>query len=189
MTARLASKFLGCVRALPWLAAVLLAACGGAKETDLFGAPSSDGGGASDAASSDGSQGADGAHPRDSGQPVGDLGVHCENAECPVPAQVCCRREVGPGYSFACTAAGQCNGGGNTLEIACDDAHDCTGGQVCCVSASQQNTATEVLCRTVADCQQQGRAVVCDPSAATPCPSGKSCQPSQQTLPGYNICR
>ena len=181
MMARLASGCVGFV-------VVLAASCGGAKETDLFGA-GSDAGVSSDGGSVDGAQAADAGRPKDSGQPSGDPGVHCESADCPVPSQACCRREVGPGFSFACTAAGNCSGSGTTLEITCDDAHDCAGGNVCCVSASQQNTATEVVCRSLGECQQQGRAVVCDPNAPNPCPSGKNCQPSQQTLPGYNICR
>ena len=170
--------------------AVFALGCGGAKDTELFGSVS-DGGGSSDgAASADGGQGSDASHPKDGGTTPSDPGVHCDTANCPVPAEVCCRREVGPGYSFSCEAQGACNGGGGaTLAITCDDAHDCANGNVCCVIVDQQDIATDVVCRAPGECVQAGRTVVCDPAAPNPCPSGKTCQPSQQTLPGYTICR
>ena len=164
--------------------AVFAVACGGAKDTELFGGAGSPDG----STSADG--GSDSSHAKDSGTTPGDPGVHCDTTDCPVPAQVCCRREVGAGYSFSCEAPGGCNGGGTaTLAITCDDAHDCTNGDVCCVSVDQQDIATDVVCRAPNECVQAGRGVVCDPAAPNPCPSGKTCEPSQQTLPGYTICR
>jgi len=177
------------MRTLAWLVlplACTLAACGGAAPSDLLEA---------DAAAPPKTAADAGTESHDSGSTVdarpdaqgGDPGVHCPNAGyCHVPGQVCCKTDQGD----ACTATGSCPG----LSIPCDDTADCEAagmaGKVCCLVNGSTGMASSVQCLSRNDCQpSMGRTLLCNPMVAGTCPSGQACLPSQQSLPGFDICR
>jgi hypothetical protein len=190
------------------LAACALIACGGSSgNTDLYGAPG--GGGDAGTGGVDGS-GVDSARPgsdsggRDATNDVSpgidsgptDPGIHCGASECTVGAQVCCRVTGLAGSSFGCTNVNSCNGG-ERLPIPCDDAADCQAmgtGLVCCATyqvntATQLATVVSVSCASSSECvSKNNEVIVCDPTAPDACPQGGTCKPSQQTMPGYNLC-
>jgi hypothetical protein len=189
--------------------ALLFAACGGATQSDLFTSPD-DGGGAADSSQNKDSSGGDASMPEkdsspgrdsspgiDSSEPdasSNDPGIKCEGVGyCNAATQVCCRRGTQGTYTYDCTTASVCaNAGGITLAIECDDQQDCnTQGKrndVCCVTASGTGDATSVTCRPPTECSGSSTTWVCDISDPNSCPAGRMCMPSQQTLPGYDIC-
>jgi hypothetical protein len=155
----------------------IVAACGGASDTGLFGGS----GGTSDAGTTK-----DGAPDAPGQEAAAPNVVACMGTPgCKVGAQACCRKN----NSFSCTPLGSCNGMG-ALEIPCDKQKDCGTGNVCCLIADSQGIATQIACRTAADCTAQQRsAEMCDPNAPNTCPTMLTCQPSATAIPGYSICR
>lgn len=132
--------------------------------------------------------------PKDSGSST-DPGVRCGDMSqatyCSVPQQICCRRDTGPAQTNTCTDANLgCTAG---LAIPCDDQQDCADlgqGGVCCAQYDNQGVVTKIECVDPSNCQPQNQSViVCNPLEADPCPNGGTCQPSSQTLPGYDICK
>jgi hypothetical protein len=83
----------------------------------------------------------------------------------------------------ACVAAGaSCSGG---VLVPCDDSHDCPGGQVCCATLNNTNSAvTSIAC--AASCTGSHEKQWCDPNVDD-CPSGTSCQ-TTLFLQGYHYC-
>lgn len=176
------------MRTLAWLVlplACTLAACGGAAPSDLL-----------DAAAAVPTNTADaGTRSHDSGPTAdahadaqsGDPGVNCPSSGyCQVPGQVCCKTDQGD----SCAAIGSCPG----LSIACDDTADCEAagmtGKVCCLVNGSNGMASSVRCLSPNDCQpSQGRTMLCNPLVVDSCPTGQACLPSQQSLPGFDICR
>jgi hypothetical protein len=198
-------------------------ACGGAADTGLFGGNNSssngndggvtlsDGGGVTHFDSSTGGEDSgtvlpDAGQDKDTGAPPPkdgggpppvDPGVQCGGAECSVPSNACCRKQVANNFTYTCLPTGQCQGlNVPSLEIPCDDATDCTTaghpGQVCCATVgggTAGNAASEVLCRDPSECTQaNSRTPLCDKNDPNACPAGTSCRMSTQTLPGYNLC-
>jgi hypothetical protein len=161
---------------------VLCSACSGAAPSDLLGPGASlDGGGGNEASSSNEGGGHEGG-----GEAGVDPGINCPGiGTCYVPAQVCCKGDT----SFVCAPAGGCGG----ISIPCDDTADCTAaghaGTVCCLTGATTGVPPSVACMPPSACVgSQGRTPICDPNVPT-CPTGQSCQLSQTTLPGFNICK
>jgi hypothetical protein len=166
--------------------ACALAACGGAAPSDLLddaAAPAA----TADAGTGPHDSGSSTVDARADGQGGSSQGVHCPNAgDCPVPGQVCCKTAQGD----SCVATGTCPG----LSIPCDDTADCEAagmaGTVCCLVNGANGLASSVQCLSPNDCQPStGRTRLCNPAVSDSCPSGQSCLPSQQSLPGFDICR
>jgi hypothetical protein len=163
-------------------------ACGGAAPSELLegtgSGESADGGPTSDSGPRDSAAGGADAHDGATGT---DPGVHCPNSgDCPVPGEVCCRQTQGD----TCVAAGSCSG----LAIPCDDSADCAtagmAGTVCCLINGPTGMASSVKCLPPSQCfGVMGQTAICDRNAANICPTGQSCLPSQQSLPGFDICR
>jgi hypothetical protein len=187
------------------------AACGGAKNNDLFGGASF-GDGAVVGADGSGVGGDSGVLPgadastlpdasseagrRDAGRDADpdDPGIRCGNmgAFCAVGSHVCCRSALD---QFTCTTFGNCNSVGS-MAIPCDDTADCAklglSGKLCCATVDTlQGRATEVTCRSQGDCTTNAsRYVLCDPNlpTAVACPNNGVCRLSSQTLPGFYLC-
>ncbi len=112
----------------------------------------------------------------DAGAP--NLGVSCGFAYCSPQAQSCClgrcssstrciaRDDAG---AFVCPSEVGENCG--WYQLHCDDRADCVSDEVCCAVEGQTR------CLRLLDCQNQvpPHAVLCDPGAAAPCPSGAAC--------------
>jgi hypothetical protein len=182
--------------------ASLVAGCSGASDYDVFAGNGTDAsinvndgdidGGAGDA-TTDGSPTADARKDSDTPPPSGR--IQCGFVTCAVGTEVCCRKSTGPAVQNYCSAPAACVSSPlqQTVAIPCDDAADCTAlgkpGTVCCASLDQNAQVTEITCREPRDCRsQQGRYNLCDKNAADPCPNGGTCKPTNQTLPGYNLC-
>jgi hypothetical protein len=127
--------------------------------------------------------------------PAVDPGVACGLAYCDPTGTfpVCCHTLVP-----ACFLAGAPCVGGFTLQ--CDDQADCAAqgnpSQICCATISNGvNTVDYVTCEDPANCPNPApgkhAALLCDPLAATPCPSGQACVPNGSgslELIGYHTC-
>lgn len=78
------------------------------------------------------------------------------------------------------------------MKISCDDATDCTNGNVCCALVDQNTGIGSVECRPSCKGQSNIRAgILCNPNAQVDqCAniSNTSCQESFM-LPGYFVCR
>jgi hypothetical protein len=107
-----------------------------------------------------------------------DPGIQCGSGYCPAGLEVCCWDVLASGAKTCLTTAAQMAGGcpaSYSAVIACDDTLDCEAaghpGTVCC-----QDGAGDQTCMSVAACKAvQFSAVVCDPFAPVPCPSGARC--------------
>lgn len=117
-----------------------------------------------------------------------DLGQRCTAGE-----QVCCDL-VGCGKARECVAAdaaASCPISNCGAIRQCDDTLDCAGGgvegSVCCASVINGSRYASTLCTTLADCQAEPHAVVCDPAAASPCPLGRTCSPPEGGA-GWSTC-
>ncbi len=116
---------------------------------------------------------------------------------CKSSSQVCCVTSDGfgggggggGGINQACESSGiaACAGG---LAVGCDDSADCSGGQVCCGTLTNDGYHS-VQCQPSCTSTPATTAVrFCDGSAAKDecAPLGKTCQPSMR-LPGYSVCQ
>ncbi len=193
-----------------------VSACGGAADSGLFSGSADGGGGGGDSGTvgHDAGAGPDGgtvhvdasavdaetpkdsAVPRDTSPPPPVDVVACMGTSgCKVGTDACCRKVNGTGFSYACAPLGACGGGPSELEIPCDKQRDCdllgSPGDVCCVTGGMQGGAADVSCRPATECTSaQGRTNLCDPQMANPCANANlHCQPSTNTIPGYDICR
>jgi hypothetical protein len=169
-----------------------LGACGGAAPSNLLDPTGGDAALVAEGASpamdaarqNDASHDAGAPAPVDAGGPSAPT-VRCPGtSNCAVPGQVCCRTDAGA----SCTTAASCS----AVAIPCDKATDCEAaghaGLVCCLTAAPLGVA----CKAASACTStQSSTIVCDSAdgGTGPCPSGLSCKPSTQTLPGYNICQ
>jgi hypothetical protein len=106
-----------------------------------------------------------------------DPGIFCGNQWCPISTTKCCHDRIGPGGVCAALAT-VC---GTYMDASCDSAVDCSG-KVCCahIATSDGALTAPVTCvNTLSSCSAgAGEAVLvlCDPNAATPCPSGGTCK-------------
>lgn len=197
------------------IGAVVVSACGGIDEPDLFspgGVSSSSSGNDAGKGSKDGSVsviGDGGGGGRDGGGGGGtdaggggtDAGggggrdIYCGNGttgDTCTGSDICCERDNTLGNSsatFACGGASDCTGDVlGDLVIACDDAHDCKGGAICCgvfVSGSP-GYYTSVSCQ--ASCGDTSDRIFCDPANGNAdCVNGGNCV-SSGSLPGYHVC-
>lgn len=205
----MSARLLVCTFALG-IAAV--SACGGAADSGLFGGSTDGGGGGNDSDTVGHDAGAvpdggtvhvdasavDAETPKDSAvahdtspPPPVDVVACMGTSGCKVGTDACCRKVNGTGFSYACAPLGSCGGGGE-LEIPCDKQRDCdllgSPGDVCCVTGGPQGGAADVTCRPATECVN-GRAPLCDPQMANPCPANLQCRMSTNTIPGYDICR
>jgi hypothetical protein len=198
---------LAAIRSTPsvlFFVALAATACGGAAQTELFGAPGDGGDGGTN---TDSGQSVDSSHnqgPGDSGGPADtspgqpdttmlppapDTGgppsslLPCGSGQpgCPAgPQEVCCITGDVPNLSFACSDSASCMG----VPISCATTADC-GGEICCGTETGTGSATrytDVKCQPVC-----GGVHFCDP-AASDCPSPTKCTAST-LLPGYFVCR
>lgn len=121
----------------------------------------------------------------------GSASIACGGSTCsPVGTEMCCHGKTDS--SGTCAAVGtSCSGG--TAEELCDDAGDCGGGaNVCCahltstgaISGSIACVSDKSLCTPTG----MGSAeLLCDPTAATPCPGGMTCT-GNDTTHVWNYC-
>ena len=194
------------------IGAVVVSACGGIDEPDLFspGGVSSSTGGDAGSGSKDGGGvtiGDGGPVGRDSGGGGGsdagggglDAGggggrdIFCGNASSSTTctgAQICCDRNntLGSG-TFSCDTEASCTGDalGDTI-ISCDDAHDCKGGNICCGVFVSGTTSyySSVSCQPT--CAGASDRIFCDPANGNDdCVNGGSCVESG-SMPGYHVC-
>ncbi len=129
--------------------------------------------------------------------PAAPPGISCGAGSCDPGSQSCCF-EASAGVCQSQGAA--CSG----IALTCDDTSDCIGGgadSVCCAQVHNggQGVAPSIHCMTSKACGQAMPAyagvVLCDPSAASPCPPTwpQGCQLAQGTgssLDGsYYVCR
>jgi hypothetical protein len=83
---------------------------------------------------------------------------------CTGATPVCCQTTTGGVTSYACAASeAACTG----YPIACADDDDCGGNDICC------HFSSKITCDSTASCPSTG--LVCRPSVADDCPSGKAC--------------
>ena len=198
------------------IGAVIVSACGGIDEPDLF----SPGGVSSSSSGSDAGQGSkdgsvsvigDGGNGggRDAGGGGTDAGgggfdaggggggrdIYCGNGttgDTCTGSDICCERDNTLGNasaSFACGGASACTGDVlGDLVISCDDAHDCKGGAICCgvFVSGSPSYYTSVSCQ--ATCGDPSDRIFCDPAnGSADCVNGGSCV-SSASLPGYHVC-
>ncbi len=128
-----------------------------------------------------------GGSPRDAAPDTGGAvnSIACgAGLSCSAGTPICCY--VSGGTSTC--SAGNCAAG---LSIPCAVAADCAGsGKYCCVELTG-TAVNQVSCQDTGSCVAANQAVLCDPTAATPCPAGKTCQTTNLTnVPGtYSSCQ
>jgi len=110
------------------------------------------------------------------------------SATCDVGQAVCCSEGNG---DFACTSASSCLA--PAVAVPCDESTDCAAlgqtGDVCCLQLGSNGKGTAVGCIADTSCTTaKNRRVMCDPTAATPCPTGQTCKLSTITFPGFYVC-
>lgn len=118
-----------------------------------------------------------------------DPGIQCATGVfCNPTTQFCCfDTALGSGTCLAMGTA--CN----KIDLPCDSRADCGGTNVCCARTAQSNGNLQgVTCQaTEAVCEAGGGPsnydLWCYPSAATPCPAGKTCT-GATGFPGYFKC-
>lgn len=132
----------------------------------------------------DAPSGADRAGPPEAGTdaaPYVDPGIFCRSSFCDPRYFACCVDVVATGNVTCITpamAAGSC-GAGNPTPYTCDDTLDCEAaghaGDICCADVFA-GYVYGASCAPIGNCGDAGsQAVVCDPQAPTPCPSGARC--------------
>jgi hypothetical protein len=127
-----------------------------------------------------------GAEGGDAGTSTTDPGVFCQTKYCAPGAEICCKTL--PGGGAGCVppdgGAAVCPG----ISFACDDNADCPTSTVCCGSLnSAQTEVFGTTCLPLMDCKKVNfYAVVCDPSATTPCSVGPCIVPDGG---GYGFCK
>ena len=189
---------------LACLAGLLLVACGGSTDTDLFSTPPASNNQNPDASvtNKDASSTPDSSEPgpdasiADTSMPDTNMpdtnppgiSIACGNSTCSNPPDVCCRSGGGGQYSYACVNDPNTNcANQGDVPIACTKEADCPNqGDICCISLNNQNQPSDVSCQPQNQCFG---GVACDPKAPNHCPNGLSCQISTLTLPGYYICK
>ena len=136
----------------------------------------------------------------DAAPPSEPPGIRCGSATCDPATNVCCRIPGGTTDVFACLSAIACGAVIGSLTIPCDDAVDCagssptngtpgSGNQVCCVTLNAQTGRAEgIACTPAQSCTSTLQTNMCASNAPDACPNGGTCQISQTTIPGYDIC-
>jgi hypothetical protein len=122
------------------------------------------------------------------------------DSACPVSPGLCCYNVSGTVPSTTCQAsAAGCTASPTqcyAIQIQCDDAGDCPGGQVCCYACGLGFPNAMVSCLAPADCNPNlglsYHLIVCSTDAE--CSSGQTCQAPDTTAtgplpPGYKVCR
>lgn len=118
--------------------------------------------------------------------------IQCGNSQCTPVTEVCCRTGFPQQFMYQCVGKGKCTGQGS-VTLDCSQADNCPNpGDVCCAALVQQgnaNVATDTRCTPPNQCQGNSNVIVCDPNANNNCPNGGNCSMSTITLPGYDICK
>lgn len=132
----------------------------------------------------DGSKSPDGG---DGAPATSDPGVSCGGAHCDPRTSLCCTA-LGNTSDMGCVPkedASACRIGA-TQE--CDDGADCSGGTVCCSTVgSNGKDIFASRCSLLLECKRGSSWVVlCDPSAASPCPDKVACNVPDGG--GYGFC-
>ena len=123
-----------------------------------------------------------------------DPGILCDTGIfCSAGSEVCCfdkDRKAG-----TCQSSGsQCS----KVKMPCDSANECNGGSgVCCAQfkngSGTQNGLQDVSCvSSASQCSAMSgysNEMLCNPQAAQPCPSGKTCTGSSMLGNGYHSCQ
>ncbi len=119
-----------------------------------------------------------------------DPGIACGGAFCTVGNQMCCHGKTDS--TGTCAATSQSCAGGSAQEL-CDDNADCGGSpNVCCAHLSSTGAISGMIA-CVSDatlCTASGNStaeMLCDPTATTPCPPGKTCTGNDSTH-GWHYC-
>lgn len=121
--------------------------------------------------------------------------MYCDGAACS-PGAVCCYNPSSAQPPDHCGQHGQCGnipGGGPFTEISCSSPADCPGGYCCAEFMLGGNPPQQFREYTAISCQAscdnpQAEIVVCDPTAANPCPFGGTCTASTLLGAGYYVC-
>ncbi len=199
------------------IGAVVVSACGGIDEPDLFspagqtsssgdsGAGSKDGGGGSTVDGSTGGRDSGGGGGSDAGGGgIVDAGggggggrdIFCGDTSTSTTctgSDICCVRDntLGSGLdTFACGTESSCTGDAlGDLVIPCDDAHDCKGGAICCgVFVTNGSSGYYSSVSCQATCSDTSDRIFCDPARGNDdCVNGGSCVASG-SMPGYHVC-
>ncbi len=111
--------------------------------------------------------------------------VKCGTSTCTGVTPVCCLDPTaGTGTCEAVGAA--CT---NT-SVPCDSADDCPGGGAVCCEAIQGGSPHVSCSQNSNQCTSQlSGELLCDPSAANPCPGGKSCTKASPLGGAYHLCQ
>ena len=184
-----------------------MVACGGARETDLFGRPPV----ADDASIDTFVPDEDAAEPPpddattpddvvvvpDAGkpdvvQPYKDPGIQCGATYCTPAAQYCCNdKDLSQNPQWTCQATGTIAGCVLGVKVSCDGKADCPSTQVCC-GGLMNGAYDEVSCKTTCSGIVFGRNQIrfCDPKAPVDeCKAiGLTCKPSGALKP-YSVCQ
>lgn len=204
----LAFTFAGVYGVLAAAIGVTQEACSGAESSDLFQGDTDGGEGGASTGASTGSgttqgtttSGTTGTTSGTTGSTGGNATVACQSNACQVGDEVCCRRAIGPAFTYACEAPKECDGSGSgagPLAIVCDDASDCEAlgarDRVCCgeyeVDSTNQPRVQRTACLTRADCtRNRQRVILCGDGDSSVCLSNQKCDVSSVALPGYRIC-
>ncbi|MGH7283889.1 MAG: hypothetical protein ACRELY_20375 [Polyangiaceae bacterium] len=200
------------------IGAVVVCACGGIDEPDLF-SP----GGISSSSSSDAGNGSkDGAGNaldasgggRDSGGGGdgggggsdagggggGDAGgggrdIFCGDETVSTTctgSEICCVRDntLGDGAdTFACGTESACTGDAfGDLVISCDDAHDCKGGDICCGVFVSSTTSYYTSISCQTTCADSSERIFCDPARGNADCVNGGSCVASGSMPGYHVC-
>jgi len=93
----------------------------------------------------------------------------------------------------ASQSQGQCVGKGGLCtdaDMLCDDASDCSGGNVCCAEIDPGGEIKgDIQCKPSCITAGGGSVeILCNPIATSPCPGGLSCKPALK-MTGYSSCQ
>jgi hypothetical protein len=120
--------------------------------------------------------------------------VYCDGNLCGT-GQICCFNPDTATPPDHCGQRGMCassTSDGIFTEVSCSGPGYCPGGY-CCAQFTLQNTMPPRRHYTSIACQAQCNSpfqetIVCDPSAANPCPYGGQCQMSGILSVPYYVC-
>lgn len=187
---------------------IVLAACGGASSSDLFGTPPGADAGRDVAADVAVDVAVDATPPPP--PPIVDASVPDVAPPPPPPVgapivcgktlataslkcdanqnEVCCRS----GGGAQCTPDTQCVNDGD-VPLGCSTTATCTAlglsGYVCCGNVDNSSKIDSSECLPANQCPNgNGTVRLCDKNGPNVCTSGTSCKTSSYSLPGYDLC-
>jgi hypothetical protein len=119
----------------------------------------------------------------------------CGNAVCNSLVQACCRTpkteaDAAITYDLACSKATDCADAGQ-VAVTCDRGATCAAlgkpGTVCCVRLPMNQITFD--CEPASSCVDAGRIMCPGTGDDEECMGGTTCQPSQTTIVGFDLCR